>query len=217
MPFDLSTSTNFTTSSQPLNEHIYIKKFVDYVRETTVNITEEMMFDWLKIKQRWPWNATSNILLGEDFRESVCVLTNVGMKTNSFYSTHNNIGLYLDFDKWFWFHERGFLTTISDVLDLNQDLRNIEEKGREILGFSIFANFYFARKSNVDQTTPSFAPHKHFYPVVIKQIYGESLWLVNSDKFTLKPQEILYIPRDTEHAVLENSTDKLSLTLNLNH
>ena len=123
----------------------------------------------------------------------------------------------MDFDKWFWYYERGFLTTVANVLDLHKDLRDIEEKGREMLGFVPYANFYFAKKSKADRVTPSFAPHKHFYPVLIKQIYGESLWLVNSEKLTLKPQETLYVPKDTEHAVLENSTDKLSLTININH
>jgi len=205
--------------SAPLNEHLYFKKFVDYVEQSTINITEEMMFDWLKIRNRWPWNAKPNISInhGENYRESVCVLTNVGVKTSSFYSTHVDTGLYLDFDKWFWFHERGFLTTIADVLDLHKDLRDIEEKGREILGFSPHANFYFARKSKINETTPSFAPHSHPYPVAIKQIYGESLWLLNGKQFILKPQETIYVPRNTEHAVLENSTDKLSLTINIYH
>lgn len=215
----MSNSTMYDHTKIPLNEHIYIKKFVDYVKETTIDITEEMMFDWLKIRKRWPQDSTDHRFRGlmPTFSESVCVLTNIGVKTFSFYSTHINTGLYLDFDKWFWFHERGYLSTISDVLDLNSDLRDIEEKGREILGFNPHANFYFARKSRVDQTTPSFAPHEHPYPVVVKQIYGESLWLLNGKRFILEPQEAIYVPRNTQHAVLENSTDKLSLTINIEH
>lgn len=213
----MSATTNFTGSSQPLNEHLYIKKFVDYVKETTVNITEEMVFDWLKIRHRWPLNGICPTLKHQPWVESVAVLTNIGIKSFSFYSTHNNTGIYLDFDKWFWFHERGYVSTIADVLDLHQDLRNIEEKGREILGFNPHANFYFARKSNVEENTPSFAPHEHNYPVVVKQIYGESLWLLNGKQFTLKPQEVIYVPRETQHAVLNNSTDKLSLTINIQH
>ena len=201
----------------PLNEHLYIKKFVDYVEQSTVNITEEMVFEWLKIRRRWPLNGICPTLKHQPWVETVAVLTNAGIKTNSFYSTHNIAGLYLDFDKWFWFHERGFLTTIADVLDLHKDLRDIEDQGREILGFTPHANFYFARKSKVDQSTPSFAPHDHPYPVVVKQIYGESLWLLDGKQFILKPQETIYVPRNTEHGVLENSTDKLSLTINLSH
>ena len=139
------------------------------------------------------------------------------MKSFSFYSSHGSDGLFLDFDKWFWFHERGFLTTISHVLDLHPDLRDIEENGREILGFSPFANMYFARKSTVDKVTPSFAPHEHAYGVIVKQIYGDSLWLLDGKQFILKPQETIYVPKNTEHAVLNNSTDKLSLTINLQH
>jgi len=210
-------TTNFTGPRQPLNEHLYIKKFVDYVKETTVNITEEMVFDRLKIRNRWPLNGVCSTLRSKHFTESVCVLTNIGVKTFSFYSTHATNGVYLDFDKWFWFHERGYVSTISNVLDLYSDLRDIEDKGREILGFNPHANFYFARKSNVEENTPSFAPHEHDYPVVVKQIYGESLWLLNGKQFTLKPQEVIYVPRDTQHAVLNNKTDKLSLTINIQH
>ena len=42
-------------------------------------------------------------------------------------------------------------------------------------------------------------------------------WVVNGKRFVLEPQETLYVPRETQHAVLENSTDKLSLTINIEH
>ena len=62
---------------------------------------------------------------------------------------------------------------------------------------------------------PSFKHHSHPYPVVVKQIYGNSNWKLDEREFILKPNESLIIPAETMHGVTYKSDKKLSLTINL--
>ena len=53
------------------------------------------------------------------------------------------------------------------------------------------------------------------YNVIVKQIYGKSKWLIGENKFVLEPNQTCLIPKNTGHAVIEKTENKLSLTLNI--
>ena len=55
----------------------------------------------------------------------------------------------------------------------------------------------------------------HPYDVIVKQIYGSSRWIVNEKEVILNPQDVLFIPRQTDHEVIDKGENKLSLTLNI--
>lgn len=195
--------------------------FHDYIKNKEIHITEEQVFDWLKMYHRWPLKWESNnfiegtLIGGTTNFDSISVITNNRIKTMSFFTKLTPLGLYLNFDDWYYYHERGFTSTLNNILDLNEDLREIEKVSKEILGFAAHGNFYFSRKS--DYNVASFAPHNHDYTVIIKQIYGTSRWILNHKEFDVKPQQSFIIPTGCEHAVISKKTDKLSLTINVGH
>ena len=196
-----------------------LNEFFNFIKNYELRITEEQVLDWLKITRRWPvttqFNSYLNHIVNGPLTETVSVIANDGRKYTNFYSTHDATGLYLDFDKWFYFHERGYTSTINDILDLSEDLREICKVSRDIIGYDVQGNFYFSRKSNKNMS--SFIPHSHEYNVIAKQIYGKSLWTLNGKNFHLDEQEAVLIPKGFDHAVLSKETDKLSLTINLTH
>ena len=52
-------------------------------------------------------------------------------------------GIFLNFDKWHKYYSLGYTTVIGNVLDLNPELRKIENYLTEELGIMCCGNFYF--------------------------------------------------------------------------
>ena len=170
------------------------------VKNTAIYISEQQVLDFLKIKHRWPLNYPSG-------QPSVEIISNNGdMRRVPFFDAFG----YLDYDKWKHFYDLGYTTVVSNILDLNDQLRNLAFMLRDELGNDINGNFYFSKPGQ----KPSFDLHTHPYHVIVKQIYGESQWICGDKKLLLKPQETLWIPKKTPHAVLSKDNNKLSLTLN---
>ena len=134
-----------------------LKAIVDSV---DINLTEEDVINFLKNRKRWPFRYPWG-------QASVEILSNRG----DLQSRHIfNLDTYLNFNEWFKFYNLGFTTVISNVLDLDSSLRDLQKKLSNESGLNIGANFYFSRPGQL----PSFEPHKHDYDVIVKQIYGKS-------------------------------------------
>jgi len=177
-----------------------ILNLIKIVEETDINITEEELLNLLRIEKRWPINYLHN-------QPSVEIISNLGHGKNHFFK----IDGYLDFNKWFEFYKLGFTSIISNVLDLNESLRNLKILIEKELGSPINGNFYFSLPGK----KASFDLHSHEYDVIVKQIYGDSEWIIGDKKFILKSKKVVYIPLHTEHAVISKDKKKLSLTLNI--
>lgn len=178
-----------------------IYNLIKIVEETNVDITEEELLNLLRIEKRWPINYLHN-------QPSIEIISNLGYGKNHFFK----IDGYLDFDKWFEFYKLGFTSIISNILDLNESLRNLKNLIEKELGNPINGNFYFSLPGK----KPSFNLHRHDdYDVIVKQIYGDSEWTVGNKNFILKPNKVIHIPISTEHAVISKNKKKLSLTLNI--
>ena len=78
-------------------------------------------------------------------------------------------------------------------------------------GLVLNGNFYFSKPNQIT----SFDSHNHNYDVIVKQIYGESDWVIGDNKFLLKPQKVAIVPKTTNHMVTSKKTKKLSLTINI--
>jgi mannose-6-phosphate isomerase-like protein (cupin superfamily) len=165
-----------------------------------ISLTEDDVFNFLKNEKRWPLRYTFG-------QPSLEIIDNFGDNQSFFFKKNG----YLNFEEWKKIYDLGFTTIISNVLDLNKDLRYIDNLLKIKLGKEINGNFYFS----IPGQLPSFFMHSHEYDVFVKQIYGESDWIIGSKKFTLKPQQTTFIPKGENHQVISKSNKKLSLTLNL--
>ena len=101
-----------------------LAEFHDYIKNKEIHITEEQIFDWLKMYRRWPLHygvdrsLKGTLAGGAESLDAVSVIANDHVKTLSFFTKITPLGIYLNFDDWYYYHERGFTSTINNILDL---------------------------------------------------------------------------------------------------
>jgi mannose-6-phosphate isomerase-like protein (cupin superfamily) len=181
-------------------------QLMKFVQDFQINITEDDIFNLLKIKRRWP-AVCPTCPAG-----TVGVISMYGQKHNYINDTTG----YLDFDKVKSFYDKGFTMVIADVFDLTEELRELEKEliARTGVG-NIRGNFYFGNgKPGIH---PSFNLHSHEYNVIQKQIYGTNYWTVDERQYEIHEQEIIFIPAQSMHEVYKSDGKRLALTINLGY
>jgi len=192
-----------------MNEIMFKKKekqLMKFIQDFKINITEDDMFNLLKIKRRWPARTHTYD------QATIEVISMYGQKHNYINDTTG----YLDFDKMKSFYDKGFTILMADVLDLTEELRELEKELIAKTGIgNIRGNFYFGNgKPGIH---PSFDLHSHGYNVIQKQIYGTNYWTVNDQQYEIHEQEIIFIPAQAWHEVYKSDGKRLSLTINLGY
>ena len=184
------------------------KELCRFVEDFKISISEEQMFDILKMKRRWPFYHPT----AEYKQPTVEIISMYGQKHNY---VNDETG-YLDFDKMKSFYDKGYTVLLADVLDLTEELRNLERELIDRTGIgNIRGNFYFGNgKKDVH---PSFDLHNHGYNVISKQIYGTNYWTVNDERHEIHDQEIIFVPAQAWHEVYKSDGKRLSLTINLGY
>ena len=172
-----------------------------YIGNCHIKISEEDILSFLKIKKRWPLNYPWG-------QPSIEIINNYNNTVNNFFFDSDG---YLNYDNWYEYYKKGFTTILSDVLDLNNQLRKINMDLKYKIGNEVNANFYFSKSKQLI----SFKPHTHPYPVIVKQIYGQCDWKIGNEDITLNPQDAIFIPKETVHGVENSRGNRLSLTINL--
>ena len=99
-----------------MEDLLKLKQIIDSI---PINLNEKDIINFLKIKKRWPYKYPWG-------QPSVEIIPN--QITNTQNSLFYDIDGYLNFDRWQYFYKLGFTTIISNVLDLNDDLRFLEKK-----------------------------------------------------------------------------------------
>lgn len=190
-----------------MHKEDFFLNLTNKIKDFEINLNEIDILNLLKIEKRWPLKYPWN--LGKKGDYTVDIITNLGSNGVSpfIYSTNS----YLDFEKWYNIYDMGYTTILAHVLDLTEELRQLEKLLLKNLGFKVNANFYFSKPGQ----KPSFDEHSHPYSVIVKQIYGNAVWKINNKVITLKPQEAIYIPKNTVHSVIAKDEKKLSLTINI--
>jgi len=184
------------------NYNLFLKNQLDLVNNHQVNLTEEDILNFLKITNRWPVHTIRNI-------PTVEIINQWGKTVSEFF---NASGKFL-FDEWKKYYDRGFTTILSDILDLSEELRSLDQKLCDSCGKKIHANFYFSKGSE-NCSRVSLEHHSHEYDVIVKMIYGKSLWKLNDEYFEVQDESII-IPAGTMHSVVQCTDKKLSLTINM--
>jgi len=183
------------------------KELMKFVQDFKINITEDDIFNLLKIKRRWPAVHPT-----ERDQATVEVISMYGQKHNYI----NDTSGYLDFNVMKSFYDKGYNILINDVLDLTEKLRELEKEliARTGIG-NIKGNFYFG--NGKPDIHPSFDLHSHGYNVIQKQIYGTNYWTVDEQQYEIHEQEIIFIPAQSMHEVYKSDGKRLALTINLGY
>jgi mannose-6-phosphate isomerase-like protein (cupin superfamily) len=174
----------------------YLQRAANVVQAHDVSFTDEQLFDLMKIKHRWP-------------KGSVEVINQAARTSDRFYCEDR----FLIFNEWKKLYDLGFTSILCNVMDLTQQLRDLDEKLLAVKGSYTNANLYLSNGSKEHRV--SFPQHKHDYHVVVKGIYGKTIWQIGEKVVTLNPGEIFVLPVDTPHAVVETPDPRLTLTINV--
>lgn len=181
-----------------------INEIISYLKNKKINLKEKDILNFLKIYNRWP----KKYLWGQPSIEII----NAFGEPHQFKLFDSNQNLL--FEQFIKYYNNGFTFVLSNILDLNEDLRELENYVDDLVGGKINGNFYFGKGAL--NGLPSFPTHHHTYHVIVKQIYGRCIWEIDGGKIQLKENDILYIEPFKKHQVIESKGFKLSLTLNIN-
>jgi mannose-6-phosphate isomerase-like protein (cupin superfamily) len=179
-----------------LDEYKELQQLETLIKDFNITLTEEELLNLLQIKYRWR-------------HDTIEFINHAGMVSNLIY----DIDEHLNFDKFVELYNLGFPSIIANIMDITAELRNLDKELFKVRGCNTNANLYFSKGTTSHR--PSFDLHTHDYNVIAKSIYGKAKWKVGMSEFVLNPGETVIIPKGTQHAVLESTEPRLSLTLNM--
>lgn len=165
-----------------------------------IDITEKKLLDSLDNRKRWPmfypWG-----------QPSVEIILNDGDKAQDFFDADNLVMP----EKLKAYYEEGYTLIFSNIGELFDDFKKVSDALNDTFGRKFNINAYFGKGTK----SVSFKKHVHEYPVLVKNVFGESDWIIQDEHMTLEGQNVLFFNAFTEHEVIQIKSPKLSLTCNL--
>ena len=177
-----------------------LKNLVKKISDMPIDLKEQDILDRLYDRLRWPkaypWGQPTVEVIQKD-----------GDKHQNFFWEDG----YIDSNKCIRYYQDGYTLIFSNIGWFNKETGKIKNELDNASGLNITCNFYFG----TGKKSTSFPPHAHVYDVLVKNIYGSSVWSLNNKETTLDKQRVLYVPKGTEHTVMKITDKKLSMTCNL--
>ncbi len=171
------------------------------IQQKKINVSRNDILERLSDRYRWPivypWNQPSVEFILSD-----------GSKL------HRELFLddgYLNSDYAVQLYQSGYTLLLSNVGSLFNDFLYVQNILNKTLSKNININLYAGEGSK----SVSFPPHTHEYDVLVKNISGKSVWILDDQNPVLQNQDILFVPKFSRHAVTSIVGDKISLTCNL--
>lgn len=191
------TNNNFNKNLPfPEKDLEYLHRAAEVVRNHEITLTQDKIFDLMKIRHRWPHG-------------SVEVINQLSRSSDQFY----DLDRFLIFDQWKKLYDLGFTSILCNVLDLTSELRELDEKLLMVKGSYTNANMYISNGTREHRV--SFPLHTHDYHVVVKGLYGVTKWQIADKIVELHPGDVFMLPVETPHAVIDTPEPRLTLTLNV--
>ncbi len=173
----------------------------DYIINKKINLSEESVLEKLLDRKRWPKSYL-------DGQPSIEAIKEDGTKHQNFFNEDS----YLNSIDCIKCYEDGHTLILSSIEGLDKDIWLIQQYlNKKLKTDKINCNLYFGN----GKKSVSFPKHQHEYPVIVKNIYGKSKWIINEKEVILKDQECVWFDKFIDHQVVEIDNSKLSLTINL--
>ena len=183
-------------------------KITDWLENHKLEITEDQILEFMQIRRRWPKKYLHTNDYGcLELISYFSSLTHAVYRDDLF-----DGGGYLDYYKFKRYYDNGFTFMLVDILDLMPELRAINDFFQDNFGTQVQGNFYI--NGNTTDGYASFESHDHNYDVFVKHIYGWSKWIIDGREVIVKAGDVVALPSGTMHKVVENSPQRLSLTIN---
>tara|TARA_R100001510_G_C7642462_1_gene200047 strand:+ start:731 stop:1276 length:546 start_codon:yes stop_codon:yes gene_type:complete len=174
--------------------------FLNVLKNKTVNLTEEKILDRLLDRLRWPYKYPWG-------QPSIEAILQDGSKHQNFFSSDN----YLDSEACVKCYEEGYTLIFSNIGSFCKDTWIIQQLLNNKFNANINCNFYFGN----GKKSVSFNKHNHDYPVIVKNIFGKSKWIIDEKEIFLDNQDCIWFDKFVDHQVVSIEGGKLSLTCNI--
>lgn len=165
-----------------------------------IYVSEKDILNSFDNRKRWPMFY----LWGQP---SIEIILENGNKTQDFFDTDN----FVISEKIKDYYENGYTLILSNIGELFEDFKKVSDVLNNAFGKKININAYFGKGTK----SVSFQNHTHDYPVLVKNVFGESDWIIQHEHVTLEQQNVLFFDAFAEHEVVKIYSTKLSLTCNL--
>ena len=165
-----------------------------------IKISEEKIHERLFDRYRWPIKYPWG-------QPTVEVITEEGSKHQDFFYKDG----FIDTNKCLSLYEEGYTLILSNVGTLFSDFVFVQGKLNQKYKKWINCNLYFGN----GKKSISFPKHTHPYAVIVKNIFGESKWIINKQEVIIKDQECIWFDKETDHEVVQINKPKASLTCNI--
>lgn len=174
--------------------------FLHKIKLHKIHLTEEMVLERLLDKFRWPkkypWGQSSIEIIDEE-----------GEKQQNFFDESG----YIIPQKAIKAYEDGYTLILSNCGGFVKDTWIIQQWLNDYCNSFRNCNLYFGN----GKKTVSFKKHNHNHGVLVKNIYGESDWIIDGREYTLKEQNAVAFKSYIDHEVVGLKSPKLSMTCNL--
>jgi mannose-6-phosphate isomerase-like protein (cupin superfamily) len=174
--------------------------FLKSIRDKKVNLTEQQVLERFYDRFRWPkfypWGQPSVEAIKED-----------GTKHQDFFLKDN----YIDSNKCIEIYLEGYTLILSNIGGFCKDTLEIQWMISDFFKTNVNCNFYFGN----GKKSVSFDKHSHEYSVLVKNIYGNSEWVIDKQQINLHNQDCVWFNKGVEHQVLRIDSNKLSMTCNI--
>ena len=175
-------------------------KFLKKLKNIKVKISEEDVLERIIDRLRWPKKYPSG-------QPTIEVILENGNKHSDFFLEDE----YLDSQKCLDAYDQGYTLILSNIAFLFKDTTVIQNELSINFGKNINCNFYFGN----GKKSVSFNKHQHEYPVIVKNIYGNSKWIIDEKEVILKDQDVIWFDKNIDHQVVSINKPKLSMTCNI--
>jgi hypothetical protein len=180
------------------------QNLLDEIKKIKVDITETQIFDRLLDRFRWPKRHQTGPLIG---MPSVEAINPDGTKSEDFFSDDG----YINSEDCIKKYEDGYALILSATGGICLGTWHIQQMLNKRLNKYVNCNLYFGN----GKKSVSFEKHNHHYPVIVKNIYGKSKWIIDEKEVILDNQDVIYFDAGIDHQVVEIYDAKLSLTCNI--
>lgn len=175
-------------------------KLIQIIKNKKIVLNEDIVLERLLDRKRWPKNYISG-------QPSVEAILKEGSKHQEFFDKDG----YLNSEKCIQCYEEGYTLILSNIGGFSKDIWMIQQLLNYHFKTTINMNFYFGN----GKKSVSFEKHSHSYPVIVKNIYGKSKWIIDEEEKVLENQDVIWFDKFINHQVVEINTPKLSLTCNI--
>ena len=177
-----------------------LNDLINKIQNHHIKFTEELLLDRLYDKFRWtkhyPWG-----------QPTIEIIDEYGINQQYFFDGKG----YLESENAIKAYKDGFTLVLSMCGGITKDTWQIQQWINEYCGSERDVNLYFGN----GKKSTSFDKHSHDYGVLVKNIFGESEWLIGGNHYILNNQNVLIIPKYVDHQVLKINKPKLSMTCNM--